>query len=104
MCGRGNYLSKERPENSPISEHLPLKSLESLNEIFHVSHWSEQIANAYVVILYLCQLIFYYFKFVLFIIIITSAKLQRNNDMKEKKASSIKKIRQLSIESGRSDA
>lgn len=36
MCGRENYLSKERPENSPISEHLPLKSLESLNEIFDV--------------------------------------------------------------------
>ena len=42
--------------------------------------------------------------FVLFIIIITSAKLQRNNDMKEKNASSIKKIRLLSTESKRSDA
>ena len=103
MCGRGKYLSKERPENAPISEHLPLKSLESLNEIFHVSHWSEQIANAYVVILYLCQLILYYFMFVLFIIIITSAKLQKNNEMKEKNASSIKRIRLLSTESKRSD-
>ena len=85
MCGRGNYLSKERPENSPISEHLPLLSLESLDEIFHVSHWSEQIANADVVIIRLCQLIFYYFMFISFNIVITSAKIQLFPDIERKK-------------------
>ena len=46
VCGRGNYLSKERPKCPPHSEHLPLSPLEPCLKFSTFQTGSEQIANA----------------------------------------------------------
>ena len=46
VCGRGNYLSKERPKCPPRGEHLHLSSLEPCLKFSTFQTGSEQIANA----------------------------------------------------------